>query len=181
MSNQRKPIAKKVRFDVFKRDGFVCQYCGAHPPSVLLQIDHIIPVVDGGKNDIDNLVTACQSCNSGKGAGSLEKIPVPLSQRAAEIAEREEQLFAYNKLLLAVRQRIEDEAWEVVEELEGTCEVESYDKRHFDSIQMFLEKLPASDVVKAARIAAGKYFDSNRKFKYFCGICWRVIREGWVS
>lgn len=26
----RKSISKKLRFDVFKRDGFKCQYCGAH-------------------------------------------------------------------------------------------------------------------------------------------------------
>ena len=27
-------LSKKARFEIFKRDGFVCQYCGAHPPKV---------------------------------------------------------------------------------------------------------------------------------------------------
>jgi len=30
--SDRTPISKRVRFEVFKRDGFQCQYCGASPP-----------------------------------------------------------------------------------------------------------------------------------------------------
>ena len=60
---ERKPIKKSVRFEVFKRDGFVCQYCGAHPPAVILHIDHIHPVAEGGTDDFDNLITACEPCN----------------------------------------------------------------------------------------------------------------------
>lgn len=48
MAAPRKAISKKTRFDVFKRDGFTCQYCGAHPPEVVLHIDHIIAVAEGG-------------------------------------------------------------------------------------------------------------------------------------
>lgn len=35
---KRKSISKKVRFEVFKRDGFSCQYCGATPPGALLHV-----------------------------------------------------------------------------------------------------------------------------------------------
>jgi hypothetical protein len=59
--------SKKLRFDVFKRDRFTCQYCGAQPPGVVLEVDHIHPVVEGGKTSIDNLITACEPCNRGKG------------------------------------------------------------------------------------------------------------------
>lgn len=55
----RKPMSKKLRFDVFKRDGFKCMYCGAHPPAAVLEVDHIKPVADGGANRMDNLITAC--------------------------------------------------------------------------------------------------------------------------
>jgi len=34
---KRKPINKKLRFDVFKRDGFQCVYCGRTPPSVVVE------------------------------------------------------------------------------------------------------------------------------------------------
>ena len=64
---KRKPISKKTRFEVFKRDSFQCKYCGAKAPDVLLEIDHIKPVSKGGENDITNLITACFDCNRGKG------------------------------------------------------------------------------------------------------------------
>lgn len=69
--HERKPIAPKVRFAVFQRDGFTCQYCGAVAPDVVLHCDHIEPVSKGGGNQKENLVTACVDCNIGKGAKRL--------------------------------------------------------------------------------------------------------------
>lgn len=63
---KRKPLSKKIRFEVFKRDSFTCQYCGAKAPQVTLNVDHIKPVASGGNNDILNLVTSCSGCNAGK-------------------------------------------------------------------------------------------------------------------
>ena len=37
---ERKPLSKKIRFEVFKRDAFTCQYCGQMAPDVLLEVDH---------------------------------------------------------------------------------------------------------------------------------------------
>lgn len=68
----RQPLSKKVRFDVFKRDLFTCQYCGSRPPDVVLEIDHIHPIVEGGTNDTTNLLTACVECNRGKGRVRLD-------------------------------------------------------------------------------------------------------------
>lgn len=53
---RRKPITKKLRFEVFKRDAFTCQYCGRMVPDVILEVDHINPVANGGDNDIMNLI-----------------------------------------------------------------------------------------------------------------------------
>lgn len=57
----------KTRFEVFKRDGFICQYCGRRPPEVILEADHIVPKSKGGTDIIENLITACYECNRGKG------------------------------------------------------------------------------------------------------------------
>ena len=57
---------KKLRFEILKRDNFTCQYCGRKSPDVILQIDHIIPKSKNGKDNKDNLITACFDCNSGK-------------------------------------------------------------------------------------------------------------------
>lgn len=62
----RKSSGKRLRFEVFKRDHFTCQYCGAQPPDAVLTLDHIEPVSRGGTDDIHNLITACERCNSGK-------------------------------------------------------------------------------------------------------------------
>jgi 5-methylcytosine-specific restriction endonuclease McrA len=63
MKPKRKPLSKKLRFEVFKRDNFACQYCGRKAPDVLLTVDHIRPVCEGGENDLLNLTTACDSCH----------------------------------------------------------------------------------------------------------------------
>jgi hypothetical protein len=67
----RGTLSKTVRFSVFKRDSFACRYCGATAPNVQLHVDHVVPVSEGGQDDIDNLVTACAACNFGKGARNL--------------------------------------------------------------------------------------------------------------
>jgi 5-methylcytosine-specific restriction endonuclease McrA len=64
---KRVPLPPKLRFEILKRDNFTCRYCGRKPPEVVLEIDHIIPVVEGGTNDWGNLITSCFDCNRGKG------------------------------------------------------------------------------------------------------------------
>ena len=59
----RQPIPRKLRHEVFKRDGYRCRECGASKDETSLEIDHIVPVARGGTNDIDNLQTLCRECN----------------------------------------------------------------------------------------------------------------------
>lgn len=67
----RRWIPRRVRFEVLKRDGFRCRYCGAAAPGAVLVIDHVRPLHEGGTDDPGNLITSCESCNSGKGAKPL--------------------------------------------------------------------------------------------------------------
>ncbi|NLB62895.1 MAG: HNH endonuclease [Fibrobacter sp.] len=48
--------------------GSICNYCGA---SDNLSLDHIFPKKFGGTDDAENLIYACRSCNSSKGAKDL--------------------------------------------------------------------------------------------------------------
>ena len=68
MSRRRENIGQGVRFNVLRRDGFTCRYCGRSSPDVVLHIDHLEPHSRGGSIAEDNLVTACGDCNMGKGA-----------------------------------------------------------------------------------------------------------------
>lgn len=48
------------RHRIFKRDNYICSYCGT---SKNLTIDHILPKSRGGGNTWLNLTTCCKSCN----------------------------------------------------------------------------------------------------------------------
>jgi 5-methylcytosine-specific restriction endonuclease McrA len=51
------------RREVLKRDNHTCQYCGS---TKYLTLDHVIPRSKGGQHTWDNVVTACERCNSTK-------------------------------------------------------------------------------------------------------------------
>ncbi len=178
MANVRKSLSKQTRFEVFKRDGFVCMYCGAHPPSVLLHVDHIKPVADGGKNDIDNLITACEPCNLGKGARPLSAIPQSLEEKSKIAAEREAQILGFQEILESKRERIERELWIVAEEIEPGSPEKGMNRDWTGSIRIFIEKIGFHECFSAAQTArAKKPYGGKKTFLYFCGICWNKVRE----
>lgn len=179
MATPRKSISKKVRFDVFKRDAFTCQYCGAHPPAVILHIDHIIPLALGGENHIDNYITACAPCNLGKSATSLAEIPQSLKEKAGEMAERELQIAGYQKVMDEKRLRVEEEAAQVSEIYEEFNPGYTLSSTGLVSVRKFIESIGVHAVCDAMEQAYTR--PSVRKggeFKYFCGICWNIIKGG---
>jgi 5-methylcytosine-specific restriction endonuclease McrA len=63
----RNSISDKLRWLVLDRDCSRCVKCGLGPSStVTLEVDHIVPVANGGFDTIDNLQTLCIRCNRGK-------------------------------------------------------------------------------------------------------------------
>ncbi len=82
----------KLRFEIFKRDNFTCQYCGRNvrEDGIKLNIDHIIPISKGGKTIVSNLVTSCKECNAGKTDCLLSNIELkkyPLVSQKQEMVE----------------------------------------------------------------------------------------------
>lgn len=86
MAGERKAIGKSTRFRIFARDGYTCRYCGGTPPQVVLVIDHLHPVAEGGGNDDANLITACRDCNAGKGKKLLGTV-APTEEDGRRIAQ----------------------------------------------------------------------------------------------
>ena len=72
----RLPITKQLRFEILKRDGFKCHYCGNTARVRPLHVDHVKPVIEGGTNEPDNLVACCSDCNVGKHDTPLEEIKI---------------------------------------------------------------------------------------------------------
>ena len=71
----RRLVSKRGPFFwwVLNRDNFTCQYCGRTPKDgVKLTMDHIKPWMDGGKTIAENLVSACDECNSSKNSRPLK-------------------------------------------------------------------------------------------------------------
>lgn len=91
---ERKGLSKKIRFEVFKRDKFTCQYCGKSAPGVILEIDHIKPVAKYGDNEILNLITACKACNRGKRDRELsdDAVVVKRKKQLDELQKQREQI-----------------------------------------------------------------------------------------
>jgi hypothetical protein len=174
----RTAISKRLRFEVFKRDSFRCQYCGATPSeTVLLEVDHIHPVAEGGTNDIDNLVTACQACNRGKSAVLLSVVPQTLADKAIETAEREAQIRAYYEILEAKKARKDDELWSIADIYMSRFSDDSILRTRLASIRMFLDRLDYFEVHEAMEIATDRMSSRTPAFNYFCGICWRKIKR----
>ena len=55
------------RANIYARDHYTCQYCGARFPTADLTFDHVVPVAQGGRKDWENIVTCCITCNRRKG------------------------------------------------------------------------------------------------------------------
>ena len=64
-----------TRFNLFLRDEFSCQYCGARGD---LTFDHVVPRARGGITSWENVVAACARCNLKKGARSLKQMGMSL-------------------------------------------------------------------------------------------------------
>ena len=118
---KRKGISASLRRQVFARDGFRCRYCGvqAGEPNVVLHADHLVSVADGGTNALDNLITACQRCNGGKSARSLDTAPG--SEAAIEYAAKaastlKEQADAIARQIEA-RQQFRDAVFDVIQDI----------------------------------------------------------------
>jgi 5-methylcytosine-specific restriction endonuclease McrA len=54
------------RNNIFRRDHYTCQYCGAKPGAPELTIDHVTPKSRGGKSSWTNCVLSCIACNRKK-------------------------------------------------------------------------------------------------------------------
>jgi 5-methylcytosine-specific restriction endonuclease McrA len=74
----RATLSPKLRFQIFKRDNYHCQICGASADNgARLEVDHKIPVSNGGTNDIENLWALCFECNRGKGIQEIQPTVTP--------------------------------------------------------------------------------------------------------
>ncbi len=63
---------------LFARDRQLCLYCGSHGMRGELTRDHVMPISRGGRDEWENVVTACVACNLRKGSRTPQQAAMPL-------------------------------------------------------------------------------------------------------
>jgi flagellar biosynthesis regulator FlaF len=189
-TSSRTSISKRTRFEVFKRDSFKCQYCGASGPEVLLEVDHVTPISKGGSDDIMNLITACKQCNLGKGAVRLDDKTALSKKRnqLQELQERREQLemmIEWQEELRGIRENAIDYLCNVWSELALGYNLNENGIR---KLKKLLRRFSLEEIVTAVEIAAEHYlrYDKDGKpihesvelaWQKTAGICHNRRRE----
>lgn len=175
------PISKRIRFEVFKRDSFSCQYCGKTPPNCILEIDHIIPKSKGGKDELINLITSCFDCNRGKDDKDItnKKHRPDIKKINSELQSQLDEMQKY----YAIQQELiflkEEELKEIIKYWYKN--VSSYiSERQIISIRRFLQDFNSEEILHAIEIACSKTYGWLNRFKYMCGILhnWRKDKNG---
>jgi hypothetical protein len=172
-------VGPRLRFEVFKRDNFTCRYCGRKSPEVILQADHVIPVAEGGGNEIENLVTSCFECNSGKGKILLTLLSPEgdVTEKAVLLAERERQLQEYNEVRRRMRERENADIQQIMEAWERLWGGRSVDYFPNEAqLRSLLNETTVYDLLDAVEIAAEKTSPSYARVRYFFGVAYNKAR-----
>lgn len=175
-------VSRRLRFEVLRRDGHTCRYCGAKAPDVALTVDHVIPTTLGGSDDPANLVTACQPCNAGKTSiapGSPLVADVEADAiRWAEALRRA----AFDR---AVDQDAIDEEVAEVGKKWAIWKVTTTNQElprpagWQDTVERFIALgLSTEEMTRLIRrTMANDKVAHGEKWRYFCGCCWRSVTE----
>lgn len=160
---QRVQLSKKLRFEIFKRDKFICQYCGAKAPDAVLHVDHIHPVAKGGANDPLNLITSCAACNGGKGAVPLADNQAIETQRRMleELHDRREQL----EMLIEWRNGVQSKATDAVDAICLVVESRAKSLTPSESGRANIKKWLKRYSVELLMRATDEAFDTYIEFK----------------
>lgn len=173
-------VSKRLRYEILRRDSNTCRYCGQSAPDVKLTVDHVVPTALGGSDAPSNLVAACKDCNAGKSASAPDAaIVADVDQRAVQWAQAMNVAVERRMAELARdRARVSrfDEAWR------------SYHVRGHElprdlgwksSVLRFMSfGLDDEFLADAVATAMGNPKPAlDEVWKYFCGICWREIKD----
>lgn len=181
--NKRKPLSKKIRFEVFKRDKFVCQYCGRMAPDVILEVDHIVPVAEGGTNEMLNLITSCRDCNRGKGKARIsENTEVKKQQEQLyELAEKREQtqmLMDWKRELASLL----NEQANLLSDYIGEITNWELSETGLASVKKLIKEFGFEEVQESIDISFSYYYDGSesswgKAFSKIGGICYNRRKQ----
>ena len=171
-------VSRRLRFEILRRDGMTCRYCGAKAPDVTLTIDHVVPVALGGGDEPSNLMTACEDCNGGKTSIAPDQALVEdVDSSSFLLASALERAAAIRRADVAETQGFLedfDAAWRGWTTIDGNEVGRPREWR--DSVERFYANgLTIDELTNFIRVAMESHAELYSKFRYFCGCCWREI------
>jgi 5-methylcytosine-specific restriction endonuclease McrA len=168
--------SKRLRFEIFKRDHFTCQYCGRQPPEVTLVVDHVDPVANGGKAHELNLVTSCVDCNQGKGAALLTEIPNKPDAREAYLQLQQE--LAEARRFLELKREFDAVQQDVVRELQhhwhDIVKTKNSSVPSETQVLFWLRRYEPEEITEAFYLFSFRYNsypEGREQFKDFVSMC----------
>jgi hypothetical protein len=175
-------VSKRLKFEILRRDGHKCRYCGVPAADARLTVDHVIPVALGGSDEPSNLAAACGDCNGGKTSSS------PDAPVVADVA----------KDALRWSRAMEAAAGEMLARASGTVDAHAHFEKVWarygsgpkrvplpkdpgwqNTVDSFLKSgLPMTVLEECIEIAMGqRRVPAENVFRYMCGVAWRKVQE----
>lgn len=178
-------VSTRTRFEVFKRDGFTCQYCRRTPDEdgVKLHVDHVIPRKEGGGDEIENLVTACQDCNFGKAAKMLgDRAPVAnIDDQLEAMRVKRSKLEEYEAEKRREKELRENDYRTVWNYWFQTWNVDSLENWHVpweNVLRGYIKSIGVEEIKDAMDITAAKFPTiKTDAVRYFNGVCKRKVAD----
>lgn len=175
-------VSKRTRFEILKRHGFRCFYCGASPLqnalTVKLHADHVEPRSKGGEDDPANLVAACGDCNLGKSNIPLDERRFKSSFSSEEEREQADQIREYLAAQRAISEAKRDAAAIILEHWESEMGEPHWQLPRF--IPGAVTEFGVERVIDAVDIVSRKGISNQMsQVKYFCGVLrnWRQPKK----
>lgn len=168
-------VSKRLRFEILRRDNYACRYCGKTAAEIELNVDHVLPVALGGKDEATNLVTSCEPCNTGKASIAPDSVLV---------ADIEEKALLWDRALsVAVEHRLAalDEQRKLIEWFEDEWifrhdfAAPMPDDWEASLIRFAAQGLPVPEIDDALNVAYAAPVRPESMWRYFCGVCWRKV------
>lgn len=172
-------VSRRLRFEILRRDGHTCRYCGGKAPDVSLTVDHVVPVTLGGSDSPDNLVAACQDCNAGKSSVSpdspiVSEVSDDNDRWQAALATARHQLERSTVDHLSVDLAMFDGAWATWNYQDGSLVRRPSNWQQ--SVVAFINAgLTIEMVIELIDLAMAPGI--KEPWQYLCGCCWRRVKE----
>lgn len=183
-------VSRRLRFEILRRDGHTCRYCGGSAPEVKLTVDHVVPTALGGTDDPSNLVTACTDCNGGKSANSPTEavvaqvaqdalrwsaaIKTVSDQRSADRSGQEEAVRRFRDNWMFQYERHHHSM--CTDHADDWCPFELPSNYGSTIGELLTAGLSTDDLIEAIKQSWGQDFRIRSYWKYFCGVAWQMVK-----